>query len=43
MAKTQVISCPECNSRLRVSVRDDKEVTVLDSDETDPLEELREL
>jgi len=43
MSRTQVISCPECGTRIRVSVRDDGEVTVLGSREADPLEGLREL
>jgi len=43
MPKTRVISCPECGSRIRVSVRDDGEVTVLGSQEANPLEDLREL
>jgi len=43
MAQTQVISCPRCKSRIRVSVRDDGEVTVLGSEEVDPLEDLREI
>jgi len=43
MPKTKVISCPECGSRIRVSVRDDGEVTVLGSQEANPLEDLREL
>jgi len=43
MPKTKVVSCPECGSRIRVSVRDDGEVAVLGSREANPLEDLREL
>jgi len=43
MPKTQVISCPECEAGIRVSVRDDGKVVVLGSEEPDPLEDLKEL
>jgi len=43
MPRTRVINCPECGSRIRVSVRNEGEVTVLGSQEADPLEGLREL
>jgi len=43
MPRTRVINCPECGSRIRVSVRDDGGVTVLGSQEADPLEDLKEL
>jgi len=40
VAKTQVIDCPECNSKIRLSVRNNGEVTVLESEEANPLEDL---
>lgn len=40
MPETQVLTCPECGSKVRISVRDDGEITVLDSEELNPLEEL---
>nr|QBN22523.1 hypothetical protein [uncultured archaeon] len=40
MPGTQVLTCPECGSKVRISVRDDGEITVLDSEELNPLEEL---
>jgi len=40
MPKTRVIDCPECSSKIRLSVRNNGEVTVLDSEELDPLEDL---
>jgi len=43
MARTQVIDCPECGAKIRVSVRDDGEAAVLGSEEVNPLEELKEL
>jgi len=43
MPEARVINCPECDSRIRISVRDSGEVTVLDSQKADPLEDLREL
>jgi len=43
MPETCVINCPECGSRIRVSVRDSGEVTVLGSQEADPLEDLRKV
>lgn len=41
--KTEVIDCPECGAKIRVSVRDDGEAAVLGSEEVNPLEELKEL
>jgi len=45
MPKTRVINCPECDSKIRVSVRDDGEIVVLGSEkrEYSPLEELRKV
>jgi len=43
MPRTRVVNCPECGTRIRVSVRDDGEVTVLGSREADPLEDLRKV
>jgi len=43
MAQTKVISCPECDASVRLSVRDNGEVTVLGSEKADPLEDLKEL
>jgi len=43
MARIQVVDCPNCKSRIRLSVYDDGEVIVLGSEEVDPLDELREL
>jgi len=43
MPQTRVLTCPRCESRIRISVRDDGKVAVLDSERADPLEELREL
>jgi len=43
MAKTQVIDCPECSSKIRLSVRNNGEVTVLESEESEPLEEIPKL
>jgi len=43
MPKTQIINCPECESKIRLSVRDSGEVVVLGSEEVRPLEDLREL
>jgi len=40
MPKTQVIECVECGAKMRLSVRDSGEVTVLESEEADPLEDL---
>jgi len=40
MAKTRVIDCPECNSKIRLSVRSNGEVTALESERADPLEDL---
>jgi len=44
MPRTQVIKC-ECGRRIRLSVRDDGEVTVLGSEkeEYSPLEQLRKV
>jgi len=41
MAQTKVISCPECDASIRLSARDNGEVTVLGSEKADPLEDLR--
>jgi len=41
MARTKVISCPECDASIRLSVRDSREVAVLGSEKADPLEDLR--
>ena len=43
MPQTRVLTCPKCESRIRVSVRNNGEITVLDSERADPLEDLREL
>jgi len=43
VAKTRVIDCPECNSKIRLSVRNNGEVTVLDSEESEALEEIPKL
>jgi len=40
MSQTQVLTCPRCESRIRISVRDDGKIAVLDSERADPLEEL---
>jgi len=43
MPQTRIIDCPECKSKIRLSVRNDGEVIVLGSEkrEYSPLEELR--
>jgi len=43
MPQTRVLTCPRCESRIRISVRDNGEITVLDSKESEPLEEIPEL
>jgi len=43
MPQTRVLTCPRCESHIRISVRNDGEIAVLDSEEADPPEELREL
>jgi len=43
MPETQVLTCPECGSKVRISIRNGGEATVLDSERADPLEELGEL
>ena len=43
MPETQIVECAECGAKIRLSVRDDGEVTVLDVEEANPLEGLREL
>jgi len=43
MPQTRVLTCPRCESRIRISVRDNGEITVLDSEESEPLEEIPEL
>jgi len=40
MPQTRVLTCPRCESHIRISVRDDGEIAVLDSEELDPLEDL---
>jgi len=43
MAQIKVISCPECDASIRLSVRNNGEVTVLGSEKADPLENLKGL
>jgi len=45
VARTQIIECPKCGSKVRLSVRDDGEATVLGSERKrySPLEELRKV
>jgi len=43
LPETQVIDCPECGAKVCLSVRNSGEIVILDSEEPDPLEELREL